>query len=404
MRILLILISVACLGACVTYPQAAATQGQAAGYWITDSANQSLDDPQSSGLTYRYGELIHISDNSAAEHRRNKLIRINPKTGQLLANPIPITVAEHLKAGCFGELLASYPDYEALTWDRQDDTVFITVTEDSSFVQLSEPCRQRFGQTNSTDYPSLLVKIKTDKALTTAQVVAVRPVQFPSSAQVGNFANDGIEGLAIDNRQQLYLALEKNQANAPMIFSIGYDKQFWQSDDFVRVSDTAFTLPLPDNKNHPINALDYLPSPVAGHPGYLLAAARNDDQLWVIDISQQQPPIVHQMTYYADTTGSLAANAEVTGGATLVETAVSSAGNTAGCPAFENMIQTAIEGVAVAGDIVYLVNDPWKKHYPDNINCPANADNFNKFAPLLFKLFIDPRWFNAPIALGNSAR
>lgn len=344
------------------------THGYAAGYWLTDKQKRHLDDPQSSGLTFRHGELIHISDNSAAEHRRNKLSRINPANGELIAEPIPISVAEHVLQGCFGALLANYPDYEALTWDRQDDTVLISVTEDSSFMQLTEPCKQRYGQTYSTDYPTLLVKIKTDKAMTKAQVVAVRPVQFPQSAQVGNFANDGIEGLAIDNQQRLYLALEKNQANAPMIFSTPYNEQLWQSDDFIHVTDTQFALPLPDNLNHPINALDYLPSPTAGHPGFLLAAARNDDQIWLIDISQQLPPLVHQMTYYAAT-------------------------NTADCPAFEKMRQTAIEGLAVSGDTIYLVNDPWKQRYADNITCPANKPHYERFSPLLFKLLSDPRWF-----------
>lgn len=346
-----------------------ATEQPVAGKWITDLQGQTLTDPQSSGFTWRHDELIHLGDNSAAAPMRNKLLRINPQTARLNAPPLQISVAANVLNGCFGELFSRYPDFESITWDRVDDTVFISVTEDSSFVQLSPECQARYGETHSTDYPTLLVKIDTDQALSRAEISAVRPVQFPAAAAVGNAPNDGIEGLAIDNAGNLYLALEQNAANAPMIFSAPYDKAFWQQDGYVKVQDTGFVLPVPDAKDHPINGLDYLPAKKAGHPGYLVAAARNDDQLWIIDLSQQQAPFVQQMAYYAPTPADST------------------------CPAYEQMVQTAIEGVAVHGDNVYLVNDAWKKHYPDNISCPANAANFSKFAPLLFTLPVDPRWF-----------
>lgn len=343
--------------------------GTAAGIWLTDLQGDTLTDPQSSGFTWRHNEIIHLGDNSAIEAMRNKLLKVNPQTAQLNAPPITITVSDHVLNGCFGELFRQYPDFEALTWDRQDDTVLVTVTEDSRFVSLSPECKARYGETNSTDYPTLLVKIETDEALTQAQITAVRPVQFPKAALVGNAPNDGIEGLAFDNSGNLYLALEQNAANAPMIFKTAYNANFWQQDDYVKVQDSAFVLPVPDDKDHPINDLDYLPSPKANHPGYLVAVARNDDQLWIIDISQQQPPFVMQMSYYAPT------------------------GSASDCPAYEKMVQTAVEGVAVYQDSLYLVNDAWKKHYPDNIQCAANAANFHKFAPLLFRVTVDPIWF-----------
>ena len=340
-----------------------------AGIWITDLEGQTIADPQSSGFTYRHNELLHLGDNSAAEPMRNKLLRINPKTAQLNAAPVPITVAETVLKGCFGDLFASYPDFESLTWDRVNDTVLISVTEDSSFVSLTPECQARYANTYSTDFPTLLVKIQTDKLLSRAEITAVRPVQFPESAAVGNAPNDGIEGLAFDDAGNLYLALEQNSANAPMIFKTAYNDAFWQQDSFVQVQDTGFVLPVPDSKDHPINGLDYVPAKKTGHPGYLVAAARNDDQLWIIDISQQQAPFVAQLAYYAPTPED------------------------SNCPAFEFMVQTAIEGVAVHGDRVYLVNDAWKKHYPDNITCPANANNFKQFSPLLFSLPVNPLWF-----------
>lgn len=357
---------------CTTFSVSAehpVTTFNAAGKWLIDQQHQTLVNPQSSGFTWRHNEIIHLGDNSAAEHMRNKLLRVNPETAQLNAAPISITVSDNILNGCFGELFSQYPDYEALTWDRLDDTVLVTVTEDSSFITLSPECKARYGVTNSTDYPTLLVKIKTDKALSFAKITAVRPVQFPASAEVGNAPNDGIEGLAFDNAGNIYLALEQNAANAPMIFQTKYDSAFWQQDDYVKVQDSAFALPLPDTKDHPINDLDYLPSPKIGHPGYLVAVARNDDQIWIIDISQHQRPFVQQMAYYAPTPPNST------------------------CPAYEKMVQTAVEGVAVHSDTLFLVNDAWKKHYPDNIQCPDNAENFNKFAPLMFTLPVNPLWF-----------
>src|SRR5690606_38787084 len=131
---------------------------------------------------------------------------------------------------------------------------------DSRAYSLSAHCQTQYASSHSTDYPSLLLKIKVDKALSQAQIVAVRPVQFPKSAQVGNFPNDGIEGLAFDNNGNLYLALEQNSTNAPMIVSSPYDADFWQGDSFIAVTDAGLKLPIIDNQDHPINALDFLPS------------------------------------------------------------------------------------------------------------------------------------------------
>ncbi len=346
------------------------TEQHLAGQWLTDVNGQTVPDPQSSGLTYRHGELVHIGDNSATPALRNKLLRINPATGQLVAPPLAISVNPALKQSCFARLLAGNPDWESLTWDRLDDSTLISVTEDSSKFQLTANCARRFGVTHSTAYPTLLVKIRTDKALSFAEVVAVRPVQFPAAAKVGNFPNDGIEGLAFDNQRNLYLALEKNQANAPMLFVTPYSDDFWRSDEFVKVTDLKLPLPVPDAKDHPINGLDFLPARKEGHPGYLLAAARNDDQLWVLDLSRQQPAKVVPLRFYAPTRPN------------------------SSCPPYEPLANTSIEGVAVVGDQVALVNDPWQRHYPENIQCPDNAAAFQQFSPLIFKLAIDPRWFN----------
>jgi len=339
------------------------------GRWITDLQGQSLADPQTSGLTWWNGELLSLGDQSAAADLRMKIFRIAPDTGRFITAPIPITLAEDVRNSCFGDYLANSPDLEALTWDRTDPQTLITVTEDASRAQLSPACARKFAQTNATAYPTLLLKISIDAALTRAEISAVRPVQFPAEANVGNLPNDGIEGLAIDDHQNLYLGLEKNMAGQPAIFKTRLTTDFWSRDNFVKVIDANLTLPDLDDRGHPINDLDFMPSPVPGHPGYLLAAARNDDELWVFDLTNRVKPFVQHLQFYVGTDDSGL------------------------CPVYERVVQTALEGVAVHGQTLYLANDPWKQHYPDNVQCEVNTAHFLKMAPLLFQMPLDPRWF-----------
>jgi len=339
------------------------------GQWLTDLQGETLNDPQPSGLTWWQGELLSLGDQSASPELRMSIFRLDPATGKFKTAPVPITLSEAVRNSCFGDYLSNSPDLEALTWDRQDPTVLYTVTEDASRAQLSPACLRKFSQTNSTTYPTLLLKIEVDLALSRAEITAVRPVQFPLEANVGNLPNDGIEGLAIDDHQNLYLALEKNMAGLPAIFKTRLTSDFWARDNFVKVIDANLILPELDNRGHPINDLDFLPSPIAGHPGYLIAVARNDDELWILDLMGRAKPFVQPLQFFVGTDHSGL------------------------CPVNERVVQTALEGVAVYGDKLYLVNDPWKQRYLDNIQCEVNAPHFRKMAPLLFEMAQDPRWF-----------
>lgn len=339
------------------------------GQWIRDLQQQTLKDPQSSALTWRHDELISLGDQSADPSMRMKIFRINPQTASFNHAAIDISISEAVRQSCFGDYLANSPDLESLTWDRLDDQTLITVTEDASRAQLSPNCAKKYAQTNSTSYPTLLLKISLNADFSTAQITAVRPVQFPLESKVGNLPNDGIEGLAIDDHQNLYLALEKNTAGMPAIFKTRLTTDFWAKDNFVKVIDANLTMPPLDNKGHPINGLDFMPSPIPGHPGYLVAAARNDDQLWIFDLTNRVMPFVQQLSFFVATD------------------------NSGLCPVYEKMVQTALEGVAVHQGKIYLINDPWKQHYPDNIQCDVNAAHFNNMSPLLFEMPVDPRWF-----------
>lgn len=358
-----------CLGLLLASSQLALASQALTGQWLTDLQGGSLQDPQPSGLTWWRGDLLALGDQSAAPEHRMKLLRLDPATGKLRTAPIAITLSEEVRQSCFGDYLSNSPDLEALTWDRIDPHTLITVTEDASRAQLSPQCAKKYSQTNSTPYPTLLLKISIDDALTHAEITAVRPVQFPLEAEVGNLPNDGIEGLAIDDHQNLYLGLEKNQAGKPAIFKTRLTADFWARDNFVKVIDANLTLPELDDRGHPINDLEFLPSPIPGHPGYLLAVARNDDELWVFDLTNRVRPYVQPLQFYVGTDDSGL------------------------CPVYERVVQTALEGITVHGDQIYLVNDPWKQRYPDNIQCEVNAAHFLKMASMLFKMPVDPRWF-----------
>ena len=361
--------SLYCFAFIAIYTPAVNASQALTGQWIMDLQGQSLADPQTSGLTWWNGELLSLGDQSAAPDLRMKIFRLAPDTGRFITAPIPITLSDEVRKSCFGDYLANSPDLEALTWDRIDPQTLITVTEDASRAQLSPACARKFSQTNSTSYPTLLLKISIDAALTRAQITAVRPVQFPADANVGNLPNDGIEGLAIDDHQNLYLGLEKNMAGLPAIFKTRLTPDFWTRDNFIKVIDANLSLPDLDDRGHPINDLDFMPSPVPGHPGYLIAAARNDDELWVFDLTNRVRPFVQPLQFFVGTD------------------------NSGLCPVYERVVQTALEGVAVHGQTLYLANDPWKQHYPDNVQCEVNTQHFLKMAPLLFQMPIDPRWF-----------
>ena len=67
--------------------------------------------------------------------------------------------------------------------------------------------------------------------------------------------------------------------------------------------------------------------------------------------------------------------------------------STDNCRDAEIMDNASIEGVAVIGQTVWMINDPWKEAYPKNILCLQNKTNYENYSPLLFSLAIQPSWF-----------
>lgn len=340
------------------------------GAWITEADGSVMSDPQTSGLTPWRGQLVSLSDGSAQEDQQRRLHFINPNNAQLTPKPAEMTMSASVRRSCFSQYLADEPDLEALVVDPRDDSVFYVVTEDATRTgALSERCQKKYQDTGSTDYPTLLVKVVLSENGQT-QMQNVRPLQFDLDYKVGDFPNDGIEGLAMSPDGTLYLGLEKDTAGNPRIFTLDIDDGFWQSSDFAPVADPQLNTPTFDGGNHPVNALAYYVDEDSEN-AFLLAAARNDNQLWVIDIEGKRPTKKIPLQFTAP-------NA-VTDGS---------------CPDKEIMDNASIEGMAVLGDTLWLVNDPWKVNYMKNVQCEVNRANYEANAPLLFPLKLNPAWFN----------
>jgi hypothetical protein len=339
------------------------------GQWVTEPDGRAMLDPQTSGLKAWRGKFISLSDASADKSQQKQIHIIDGSNGVLSEISLPIKLSKRVKQSCFSRYLADTPDLEGLAVDKKDDKIFYVVTEDARIAgDLSESCQKRFKNTGSTPYPTLLLRLALQPD-NTVLITHVRPIQFHPSFKVGNFSNDGIEGLATGKDDTLYLALEKDSHEKARIFTITITKEFWQSSDFIPVEDPGFFTPSFTKGNHPINGLDYLA--VENHPGYLIAAARNDDQLWIIDIAKTKATKVVSLEFLAPT--------GIDDGS---------------CNAWDDLNNTSLEGVAVEGNLIWLINDPWKKHYKANILCESNAVKFKSFSPLIFSLPIDPNWMN----------
>jgi len=335
------------------------------GTWIKDREGKIMLDPQTSGLINVNGQLVTIADGSAVEMQQRKLHTITPSNAELVASSNIFSMASRVSRSCFSSYLKNAPDFEALATDPFDNTVFYTVTEDATRTgALSPRCEKAYENTGSTDYPTLLVRLKLGED-GNISMTHVRPLQFPLSLNVGNFPNDGIEGMAMANDGTLYLGLEKDTAGQPRIFTVNLSETFWDSNDFAVVESPELKLPTFSQGSHPINGLVlYTPTDASS---YLLAAARNDNELWIIDTTGKKDAKRIALSFEVEAQD--------------------------GCAAYV-MDNASIEGLAIIDTTLWLINDPWKKNYLKNITCEQQSAYYEASAPLLFSLPLNEQWFN----------
>lgn len=339
------------------------------GQWLVEANGEVMLNPQTSGLKIWRGKLLSVSDASADVTQRLQLHVISKEDAKVAAQSLPMEMSEHVGQSCFAAYLNDSPDLEALAVHPQNDKVIIVVTEDATrSVGMSEACQVKYQNSGSTDYPTVLVRLELQDNNTLLMTHA-RPLKFDADYEIGNFPNDGIEALTFGPDGTLYLGLEKDKTSHARIFSLSLSDKFWSTDDFAEVIDEEFDIPQFESGIHPINGMDYLAVP--NHKGYLVAAARNDDQLWFIDIEKQQPTKIVPLRFFAPSNSK-----------------------DQQCDEFELMDNSSLEGIAIDGNTIWMVNDPWKRHYLENVVCEENRSRYEKFAPLLFSLPIQQEWIN----------
>jgi hypothetical protein len=338
------------------------------GQWVTEPDGTVMLDPQTSGLVNWRNKLMTLSDRSALEAHRLRLRRIEPDTATMPDKGIKLQLSDSVTSNCFAGYVSRNPDLESLVVDPDDDNILYMVTEDASYDnELSAECQQSYQNTGSTQFPFLLVRLELQDQ-NTALITHIRPLQFTEQMQIGDTPNDGIEAMAFAQNRTLYLGLERDKQKNARIFSLNVASDFWQTTDFATVHDAQLKLPKFAKGNHPINGMDYYQTPQGKE--YLIASARNDAKLWLIDLSGQKETRILSLEFYAQ---------------------LSSA--TDNCRDAEKMDNASIEGVAVIGQTVWMINDPWKEAYPKNILCLQNKANYENYSPLLFSLAIQAAWF-----------
>jgi hypothetical protein len=339
------------------------------GHWIMEQDGQVMLNPQTSGLVKWRDGLLTLSDRSADPSQRLRLRSIFKENASLSGPDLPMILSEELQTSCFAAYISDNPDLEALTVDPENDRVFYVTTEDASgAAPMSEACQQKYQNSGSTSYPTLLVRLEL-QANNSALMTHIRPIQFTADMQIGDFPNDGVEALAFGQDRTLYLGIEKDSKIQARVFSLKMDSEFWQTDEYAVVSTFALKLPVFDAGNHPINGMDYYQTPDGRE--FLFAAARNDETLWVVDLSGKKETVILPMKFFAE----LQSNSE-------------------GCENYEAMNNASIEGVAVVDNTLWLINDPWKAVYLNNVKCEQNRQNYQMFAPLLFSVPIQAKWFD----------
>lgn len=336
------------------------------GKWIKDLDGNTMLDPQTSGLIANGQGWWTISDASADDSQIQRLHLIDKQSVQVVQKFGPMVISKKVMQSCFADYLGERPDYEAMVFHPMKENAWIVVTEDASRGKpLSKDCQTTFSNSGSTLYPSLLVEISMlDETLT---VTGVRAVQFNKEDNVGNFPNDGIEGLAVGRNNRLYMGLEKDANSQARVFYVDLTEDFFaKADTFALATDAKLSLPQFTQGNHPINGMDiYFPDDDSA--GFLIAAARNDNELWIIDLSKSQPTQIIPLMFFAP-------------------------GISTSCPDVHQMDNASLEGIAVDGESLIMINDPWRSNYLKNVVCDGDKSAYERMSPLIFTTPILSNW------------
>ena len=345
------------------------------GTWLRETNNELMLDPQTSGLSATGGYLYSVSDASAKEHQLRRLHVIDKDSGKVVNKLGPIEIAEHIQQNsCFAAYLNKQPDYEGLLALPGRRNQWLLVTEDGTRGdKVSGDCLAAFTNSHFTRYPALLVKVElinNKLILNGVRAIEFDPKDNTDKRSLGmNIENDGIEGLALTHDNRLLFGIEKDANGYARVFEYPFtDSLFDTLDTFIKPTDANLRFPSNMRLNNPINGMDiYYPNEQS--QGYLITIARNNNQLWILDLSAQKPAIVVDLNLYAPSSDLCGQNT------------------------VHKIRNAALEGASVVGNTLYLINDPWKEQYPRNVTCVDDKPYYDSYAPLIFKTTILSEWF-----------
>jgi hypothetical protein len=264
-------------------------RGERCGEWITLADGTAAGGLGLSGLVFRVDperggeELWAIADQyGRASGQGSALYRIDPRGARVMESPVSIAVARELDTP-YRAYLEQAPDYECLTRLLQGDGA---ASDHETFVAVIED--DRLGQLG--DLPPAVVSISVDLCgrLPRAEVTAVTPIRLPDSPAPSDRSVQ-CEGCAADDAGFLYLALEGDPpASLPEIHRLALDSLGssgpLQLESFgARFCDLVEPADLADLT---LNDVAFLPRRDPGGPRVLLALARNQERVYLLDLDR----------------------------------------------------------------------------------------------------------------------
>ena len=327
--------------------------------WVTDPRGKTVPGRplrrerglQTSGLHLRAGRLWSVGDQRS--EYPGHLYCIDPKTGRLAVDPIPI----QLDAKRTGERFDRYralpnPDLEGLTAHPRHDDGFLIVTEDKTQWIMDV----RLESTAAAD-----AKPKHWRAT----LAEITELQFPEDLKsYRGDPNYRLEGIAAtENSAWIYLAYERLDDGLPRVYRIRVDAA--TGGEPIRPEDVPIdfaAMPLRSDKKRARLNLNGLAVWRKGPEERLIAVARDQERVLVIDPRAGVVERIFDLQLRS--------------------------------PDGAAMLWVSPEGIALdpTGRRLWIVNDPdsIRGNYRKLDNETARG-RFAEFAPLLFVFELDPK-------------
>ena len=283
---------------------------RARGVWVLDVDGRAVGPEsfrrglQTSGLTVRKGELWSVGDQRS--QFPGHLMAIDPKTGRLVRDPIPLRVPKRQKGeNPHFETYRKIPnsDFEGLVVSPVDADRFFAVTEDKTpwiaSIRLTTAV-DRDGPNDETQPPGDDAPNGAPNDAQSAQraeILSLTEVRWPEG--LGAWREDTnfrLEGLALSpDAKLLYLAFERAADDLPRILElptrelVSEDRRAREATVEPRLVPIAFDrVPFRKEKGRARLNLNGLQVIQHGSRSFLLGVARDQERILVIDLASRE--------------------------------------------------------------------------------------------------------------------